>query len=80
MGLPGGEPAGVSLVAGGRIAVIPTRDEDGGGLLRTIDTATGDETVVEVPEMAEPAGIRTATQAPVMAVVDADGDTIYRAE
>lgn len=74
------EPAGVSLVAGGRIAVIPTRDEDGGGILMTIDTVTGDETVVEVPEMLDPAGIRTATQAQVMAVVDADGDTIYRAE
>ncbi len=74
------EPAGVSLVAGGRIAVIPTRDEEGGGLLRTIDTVTGDETVVEIPEMSEPAGIRTATQAAVMAVVDADGDAIYRAE
>lgn len=74
------EPAGVSLVAGGRIAVIPTRDEDGGGLLMTIDTVSGDETVVEVPDMVEPAGIRTATQASVMAVVDADGDTIYRAE
>jgi sugar lactone lactonase YvrE len=74
------EPAGVSLVAGGRIAVIPTRDEDGTGLLMTIDTVSGDETVVEIPEMVEPAGIRTATQAAVMAVVDADGDAIYRAE
>lgn len=74
------EPAGVSLVAGGRIAVIPVRDLDGASQLMTIDTVSGDETIVEVPEMIEPAGIRTATQAAVMAVVDADGDAIYRAE
>jgi sugar lactone lactonase YvrE len=74
------EPAGVSLVAGGRIAVIPVRDRDGASQLMTIDTVSGEETIVEVPEMIEPAGIRTATQAAVMAVVDADGDAIYRAE
>lgn len=74
------EPAGVSLVAGGRIAVIPTRDADGAGQLITVDTETMERTIVPAAAMLEPAGIRTAIEAPVMAVVDTDGDAIYRAE
>jgi sugar lactone lactonase YvrE len=79
-GLRISEPAGVSLVSAGQIAVIPTRDENGMGQLITIDTETGAQTIVAAPDMLEPAGIRTATEAPVMAVVDTDGNAIYRAE
>ena len=74
------EPAGVSLVAGGQIAVIPSRDLDGNGQLITVDTVTMEQTIVPAATMVEPAGIRTAIGAPVMAVVDTDGDAIYRAE
>lgn len=78
-GLALSEPAGVSLVAGGETAVIPTRDEDGNGQLLHVNTRTGDSGVLESP-MLNPAGIRTAREAAVMAVVDSDGDAIYRAQ
>lgn len=78
-GLELSEPAGVSLVAGGETAVIPTRDEDGNGQLLHVNTRTGDSGVVE-STMLNPAGIRTAREAAVMAVVDSDGDAIYRAQ
>jgi DNA-binding beta-propeller fold protein YncE len=73
------EPAGVSLVAGGETAIIPTRDEDGNGQLLHVNTRTGDSGVV-ASDMLNPAGIRTAREAAVMAVVDSDGDAIYRAQ
>ncbi|MCG8416499.1 MAG: hypothetical protein MJE77_00990 [Proteobacteria bacterium] len=79
-GLTISEPAGVSLVAGGEIAVIPSHDLDDNGQLLAIDTKSGDRTTLSTPDILEPAGIRTATNAPVMAVVDSDGDAIYRAE
>jgi hypothetical protein len=79
-GLRISEPAGVSLISAGKIAVIPSRDENGMGQLITVDTETGAQTIVAAPEILEPAGIRTATEAPVMAVVDTDGNAIYRAE
>lgn len=79
-GLAISEPAGVSLVAGGKFAVIPTRNAAGAGQLLTVDTDTMAETIVAAPEMIEPAGIRTAINAAVMAVVDTDGDAIYKAE
>ena len=74
------EPAGVSLVAGGQIAVIPSRDANGMGQLITVDTVSGQQTIVQAAGIVEPAGIRTAIGAPVMAVVDTDGDAIFRAE
>jgi hypothetical protein len=74
------EPAGVSLVAGGTFAVIPTRNAAGDGQLLTVHTGTGAETIVAAPELIEPAGIRTAINAAIMAVVDTDGDAIYKAE
>lgn len=74
------EPAGVSLVAGGRIAVIPSRDADGASQLITVDTEDMTMTTVQATDMVEPAGIRTAIGAQVMAVVDTDGDAIFRAE
>ncbi|WP_428266494.1 hypothetical protein [Haliangium sp.] len=79
-GLRISEPAGVSLISAGGIAVIPNRDLNQDSHLITVEIATGAMTIVEAPNMVEPAGIRTAIGAPVMAVVDADGDAIYRAE
>ena len=80
-GLSISEPAGVSLVAGGDIAVIPSRDIDGNGQLLTVSTSDGQKTTtVAAADILEPAGIRTASQKSIMAVVDADGDAIYRAQ
>ncbi len=79
-GLRLSEPAGVSLVAGGDIAVIPNRDENQASQLITVSTVSGEMTLVEAPELIEPAGIRTAIAASVMALVDADGHAIYRVE
>lgn len=74
------EPAGVSLIAAGGIAVIPTRDENDATQLITVDTATMAMTTIAAPEIVEPSGIRTAINAPIMALVDADGHAIYRVE
>lgn len=79
-GLDMGTPGGVSLVAGGGTAVIPTRDALGKGQLTTVVIATGELQQVPAPEVLEPAGIRTARAAGVFALVDAAGDAIYRAE
>lgn len=74
------EPAGVSLIAAGGIAVIPTRDENEVTQLITVDTATAAMTTISAPEVVEPSGIRTAINAPIMVLVDADGHAIYRVE
>jgi hypothetical protein len=74
------EPAGVSLIAAGGIAVIPNRDESEASQLITVEIATGTMTTIAMPEVVEPAGIRTAINAPIMALVDADGHAIYKVE
>ena len=74
------EPAGVSLISAGKIAVIPTRDLDDNSQLLTVHTDTAEMTLIETPSLIEPAGIRTAIDAPIMALVDADGNAIYRVE
>jgi sugar lactone lactonase YvrE len=78
-GLGLSQPAGVSLVAGGGTAVIPNRTEDGAGQLLNVNIASGAQTVVETT-MTDPAGIRTAREAGVFAVVDSEAGRIYRAE
>ena len=75
-----GTPGGVSLTAGGGVAVMPTRDEDGHAQLTTVDIASGDMNQVSAPDMIDPAGLRTARSAGVFAVVDSEGGAIYRAE
>jgi hypothetical protein len=75
-----GTPGGVSLTAGGGVAVMPTRDEDGHAQLTTVDIASGDMSQVSAPDMIDPAGLRTARSAGVFAVVDSEGGAIYRAE
>ncbi|HWM86547.1 MAG TPA: hypothetical protein VNO33_11935 [Kofleriaceae bacterium] len=77
-GLGLSEPAGVSLVAGGGTAVIPNRTEDGEGQLTTVVIDSGEQTTV-ASTMKEPAGIRTAREAGVFAIADAEGDAIYLA-
>jgi DNA-binding beta-propeller fold protein YncE len=75
-----GTPGGVSLTAGGGTAVMPTRDQDGKAQLTSVDIATGAVTQLLTPDMADPAGLRTARQAGVFVVVDSEAGTIYRAE
>jgi hypothetical protein len=74
------EPAGVSLIAAGGIAVIPTRDENEASQLLAVEIASGETTIIQMPAVIEPAGIRTAINAAIMALVDADGHAIYKVE
>jgi hypothetical protein len=75
-----GTPGGVSLAAGGDTAVIPTVDEDGNAQLVTVRISTGEKIVIDTPTLVDPAGIRTAREAGVFALVDSEGGAIYRAE
>lgn len=75
-----GMVGGVSLNSAGGTAVIGTRAPAGGGQLTTIELATGKRTEVPAPELLSPAGLRTARAAPVFAVVDAEGNAIFRAD
>lgn len=79
-GLRMGTPGGVSLVSIGGTAVMPTRDEDGNAQLTAVHTATGESMQVAAPDIGDVAGIRTARNSPVMAVVDSENATIFRAE
>lgn len=75
-----GTPGGVSLTAGGGNAVMPTLDADGNGQLTIVNIASGEMTQLPATEMIAPAGLRTAREAGVFAVVDTDGNAVYRAE
>ncbi|MBX2810385.1 MAG: SMP-30/gluconolactonase/LRE family protein [Myxococcales bacterium] len=75
-----GSPGGVSLASGGETAVIPGATLRGGAALLTINTKTGEVKSLETPEILDPAGVRTAKNAGVFVVVDAQGDAIFRAE
>ncbi|HSD88659.1 MAG TPA: hypothetical protein VLB44_14120 [Kofleriaceae bacterium] len=71
---------GVSLTAGGGVAVMPTLDADGHGQLTSVDIASGEMNRLATPDLVDPAGLRTARRAAVFAVVDSEGGAIYRAE
>lgn len=75
-----GTPGGVSLTAGGGVAVMPTRDHDGNSQLTSVDIASGEIKQLAAPDMTDPSGLRTARSAGVFAVVDSEGGAIYRAE
>ncbi|MBK7539349.1 MAG: hypothetical protein IPI49_29110 [Myxococcales bacterium] len=75
-----GTPGGVSLTAGGGTAVMPTRDRDGNAQLTSVVIATGEVTQLAAPDLIDPAGLRTAREAGVFAVVDSEGGAIYRAQ
>jgi len=59
---------------------MPTIDEDGNAQLTAVDIASGEITQLPATEMIAPAGLRTAREAGVFAVVDSDGSSIYRAQ
>ncbi|MEL7371412.1 MAG: hypothetical protein AAFN74_20995, partial [Myxococcota bacterium] len=75
-----GMPGGVSLDSTGQHAVMPTVNEDGEGQLTAVTLATGEVTQIAAPMMRDPAGIRTARNMAIFAVVDADANRIYAAE
>jgi DNA-binding beta-propeller fold protein YncE len=75
-----GTPGGVSLTSGGGTAVMPTKDADGNGQLTTVSISTGETNQVAATSITDPAGLRTARNAAVFAVVDHEGAAIYRAE
>jgi DNA-binding beta-propeller fold protein YncE len=75
-----GTPGGVSTTQGGTTAVMPTKDADGNGQLTTIGLSGGAITQVPASMISDPAGLRVARNARVFAVVDHEGDAIYRAE
>jgi len=75
-----GTLGGVSLTAGGGVAVMPTVDADGHGQLTSVEIATGEKQQLATPDIIDPAGLRTARGAAVFAVVDSEGGAIYRAE
>ena len=75
-----GTPGGCSLTAGGGTAVMPTRDESGNAQLTSVNIKTGEMAQLTAPDMIDPAGLRTAREAGVFAVVDSEGGAIYRAE
>lgn len=75
-----GTPGGVSLTSGGGTAVMPTRDRDGNAQLTSVHIASGEMNQLAAPDMIDPAGLRTARDASVFAVVDSEAGAIYRAE
>jgi len=75
-----GTPGGVSLTAGGGTAVMPTRDESGNAQLTSVNIKSGEAVQLAAPDMMDPAGLRTARDAGVFAIVDSEGGAIYRAE
>ncbi len=71
---------GVSLTAGGGVAVMPTVDPDGHGQLTSVVIKGGEAKQLATPDIIDPSGLRTAREAAVFAVVDSEGGAIYRAE
>jgi hypothetical protein len=75
-----GTPGGVSLVAGGGTAVMPTRDREGTAQLTSVNITTGETLQLAAPDIVDVGGLRTARKAGVFALVDTEGSAIYRAE
>lgn len=67
-GLGMGRHGGVSLVPGGKTAVIPVRTDRGESQLITANTETGDVQTIPTPQIAHPTGTAAARNAPVMVV------------
>jgi hypothetical protein len=76
-----GTPGGVSLIAGGGTAVVSGRDATtGAGQLWAIDLTSMEVDPVPLPGFIDPAGLRTARGAGVFAMVDSEGNAIFRGE
>jgi sugar lactone lactonase YvrE len=79
-GMALGAVGGVSLNSIGTTAFMPVRDEDGVSKLTSISLVDQSRADLTMPGVQRPAGLRTARQAPVFALVDNQGNAIYRAE
>jgi hypothetical protein len=79
-GLTLGSPGGCSLDSAAGTAFIPVRDERGPARLHSIELATGTVVDIDTPDLVDPAGLRTARNAAVFALVDQEGNAIYRVE
>ena len=75
-----GDPAGVSLLSSGNTALIPVRNEEETHEILVIDTQTRARSIVQADSIEGVAGIRSARNASVVALVDAEGNAIYRVE
>jgi sugar lactone lactonase YvrE len=76
-GLGMGRHGGVSLAPGGLTAVIPASNGEGKAFLVTANTSTGEQKIVDAPDLQFPTGVAAARNAPVMAV--ATENAIYSA-
>lgn len=74
-----GSPGGCSLIAGGGTAAITTLNAEGQGQITLVEIESGKVTQLAAPEIQKPAGVRSARDASILAVVDAAG-AIFRAE
>jgi sugar lactone lactonase YvrE len=77
-GLALGTPGGCSLDSAAGTAFVPTRAEGEPARLTTIELATAKVTPIDAPDVLDPAGLRTAREAPVFALVDHDGNKIFK--
>lgn len=75
-----GTPGGCSLNAAGTTAFMPTRGSQGQAQLTTIQLADGETGSIETPGVVDPAGLRTARDAAIFALVDHEGNAIYLAK
>lgn len=78
-GLLMGTPGGVSLSSTGGMAYVPTTDSDGNGQLTGINLTTMAVTLIPASTVSDPAGLRTARNASVFALVDSQGGAIFSA-
>jgi sugar lactone lactonase YvrE len=76
-GLGMGRHGGVSLAPGGLTAVIPASNGEGKSFLVTANTSSGEQKIIDAPELQFPTGVAAARNAPVMAV--ATENAIYSA-
>jgi sugar lactone lactonase YvrE len=77
-GLALGTPGGCSLDAAGTTAIVPTRAEGEVAQLTSVELGTGNVTLFDVPDALDLAGLRVARGAPVFALVDQDGNRIFK--
>lgn len=75
-----GAPGGLAITPGGGSAVIASRTGAGVGQLSTVVLSSGVSAAVAAAMITDPAGIHTARNVGIYAVVDSEGGAIFRAE
>ena len=77
-GLALGTPGGCTLDAAGTSAIVPTHAEGEAARLNAIELGSGTITAFDVPDALDLAGLRVARDASVFALVDSDGNRIFK--